>query len=123
MLAALVQVLGAGAASAATGHGELAGPQIRAAIIGKYVTDEHHWGHQYFADGHVERLENGRQRSARWSVKNNRLCLLQPEISKDEPICYRVVRDGNALQYMDDAGFVVFRGLVKPMPRRDVNRP
>ena len=49
----------------------LTGPQIRAAISGKYVTDEHHWGHKYFADGRVERSENGRQRSARWSVKGS----------------------------------------------------
>ncbi|HCF3586540.1 TPA: hypothetical protein ONA53_003147 [Pseudomonas aeruginosa] len=97
---------------------ELTGAQIRAAISGKYVTDEHHWGHKYFPDGRVERLENERLKSARWSVKGGELCLLQPEISKTEPICYRVTRTGNELQYMDDAGFVVFRGLVKPMPKR-----
>ncbi len=98
---------------------ELTGAQIRAAISGKYVTDEHHWGHKYFADGRVERSENGRQRSAHWSVKGDQLCLLQPEISKTEPICYRVTRAGNELQYMDDAGYVVFRGVVKPMPKRE----
>lgn len=91
----------------------LTGPQIRAAISGKYVTDERHWGHKYFADGRVERSENGRQRTARWSVKGNRLCLLQPEISKDEPICYSVSRDGQELQYKDDAQFVVFRGVIR----------
>jgi len=96
----------------------LTGPQIRAAISGRYVTDEHHWGHRYFADGHVERSENGRQRSAHWSVKGDQLCLLQPEVSKTEPICYRVTHTENELQYMDDAGFVVFRGVVKPMPKR-----
>jgi hypothetical protein len=78
----------------------LTGPQIRATISGKYVTDE-------------------RQRSARWSVKGNQLCLLQPEISKDEPICYQVLRDGQELQYKDDAQFVVYRGLVRPMPKRE----
>lgn len=96
----------------------LTGPQISAAISGRYVTDEYHWGHRYFADGRVERSENGRQRTARWSVKGNRLCLLQPEVSKDEPICYSVTRDGQELQYKDDAQFVVFRGLAKPMPKR-----
>ncbi len=92
----------------------LTGLQINAAISGKYVTDEHHWGHKYFADGRVERSENGRQRTARWSVKGNRLCLLQPEVSKDEPICYSVLRDGQELQYRDDAQFVVFRGVIRP---------
>ena len=97
----------------------LTGPQISAAISGKYVTDEHHWGHKYFADGRVERSENGRQRTARWSVKGNRLCLLQPEVSKDEPICYSVLRDGQELQYKDDAQYVVFRGVIRPMPKRE----
>nr|WP_314708019.1 hypothetical protein [uncultured Comamonas sp.] len=106
------------AASAAVGHGELTGSQIHAAIVGKYVTDEHHWGHKYFPDGRVERLENERLKSARWSIKNDRLCLLQPEISKNEPICYRVARDGQELQYLDDSNYVVFRGLVRPMPKR-----
>ncbi len=97
----------------------LTGPQISAASSGKYVTDEHHWGHRYFADGRVERSENGRQRTARWSVKGNRLCLLQPEVSKDEPICYSVLRDGQELQYKDDAQYVVFRGVIRPMPKRE----
>lgn len=97
----------------------LTGPQIRATISGKYVTDERHWGHKYFADGRVERSENGRQRTGRWSVKGNQLCLLRPEISKDEPICYRVMRDGQELQYKDDAQSVVFQGLVRPMPNRE----
>ena len=70
-------------------------------------------------NGRVERSENGRQRSARWSVKGNQLCLLLPEISKDEPICYSVLRDGQELQYKDDAQFVVYWGLVRPMPKRE----
>ncbi len=96
----------------------LTGPQISAAISGKFVTDEYHWGHKYFADGRVERSENGRQRTARWSVKGNRLCLLQPEVSKDEPTCYSVTRDEQELQYRDDAQFVVFRGVIRPSPKR-----
>lgn len=96
----------------------LTGPQIRFAISGKYVTDEHHWGHRYFVDGRVERSENGRQRFARWFVKGDRLCLLRPEISKDESICYTVVRDGRELKYKDDGQAVVFQGVVRPMPKR-----
>lgn len=97
----------------------LTGPQIRATISGKYVTDERHWGHKYSADGRVERSENGRQRSARWFVKGNRLCLLRPEISQDEPVCYKVLRDRQELQYVDDAEFVVFRGVIRRMPKRE----
>lgn len=66
----------------------LTGPQIRAAITGKYVTDEHHWGHKYFADGHVDRSENGRRRAA----------------------------TSDQLQYRDDHS-VAYRGLIRPMPK------
>lgn len=95
---------------------ELTGPQIRAAISGKYVTDEHHWGHRYFADGRVERSEGRRKQIGRWSVKGNRLCLLRQEISRNEPLCYLVVRDGDELQYRDDHS-VAYRGLIRPMPK------
>lgn len=47
------------------------------------MTDERHWEHKYFPDGRVERLENERLKSGRWSIKNDRLCLLQLEISKE----------------------------------------
>lgn len=117
-IARLLSICGvAMAALAAIGKEvQLTGPQIRAAISGKYVTDEHHWGHKYFPDGRVERTENHRRRPARWSVKADRLCLLRPEVSKDQPICYRVIRDGNELQYRDDRS-VVYQGLIRPMPR------
>ena len=107
------------ALAAAAKEVPLTGPQIRAAISGKYLTDERHWGHKYFVDGRVERSENGRERTARWSIKGHRLCLLQLEISKDEPICYSVLRDGQELQYKDNAQFVVFRGVIRPSPKRE----
>lgn len=118
ILSALVPLSGWTGASGAPCLTELTGPQIRAAISDKYVTDEHHWGHKYFSDGRVERSENGRHRPARWSIKGDRLCLLQPEISKDELVCYRVVRIGDELQYRDDH-FVAYRGLLRPMPKKD----
>lgn len=100
----------------------LNGAQVRAAISGKYVTDEHHWGHRYHADGRLERAENGRRRSGRWSVQDNRLCLLRPEISKDQPVCYLVYRKGNELEYRDDR-YVVYRGLIRAMPPKEQTAP
>lgn len=43
VLATCVQAMSLAAASPSVGHGELTGSQIHAAIVGKYVTDEHHW--------------------------------------------------------------------------------
>lgn len=108
--------VGLASADAMTKEVQLTGPQIRAAISGKYVTDEHHWAHRYFADGRLDRLEGRRRLPGRWSVKGNRLCLLRTEISKDEPLCYFVLRDGDELQYRDDHS-VAYRGLIRPMPK------
>lgn len=92
---------------------ELDGAQIRAALSGKLVTDEYHWRHRYFADGRLERSENQRQKTGRWSVQNNRLCLLQPKT--DAKLCYRVFRRGDELEYRDDR-YVVYSGRVRPCP-------
>lgn len=100
----------------------LSGAQIRTAISGKYVTDEHHWGHRYHADGRVERSESGRRRAGRWSVQDNKLCLLLPEISKDQPVCYGVFRHGDELEYRDER-YVVYRGLIRAMPPPDPAAP
>lgn len=107
----------AAACVAAPQEAPLTTAQIRSAVSGKMVTDERHWSHRYFADGRLERSENGRQRSGRWSVQDNRLCLLLPEISKDSPVCYRVFRQDSELQYRDER-YVVYRGFVRPMPKR-----
>jgi len=115
-------LLSQSAMAAANASLELTGAQIHAAISGRYVTDGQHWGHQYFADGRVKRSENGRERSARWMIHGNRLCLLRSEISQDQPICYRVLRDRQQLQYEDDGGSVVFRGAVRPMPPAERRR-
>lgn len=95
----------------------LSGTQIRAAINGRYVTDERHWGHLYLADGCLQRSENGRHRDGHWSVQGARLCLLLPEVSKDTPLCMWVVRDGDELQYRDEHT-TAYRGVVRPPPAK-----
>ncbi|SEA84900.1 hypothetical protein SAMN05421875_13613 [Acidovorax soli] len=86
--------------------------QIRSTVGGRQVTDGLHWSHDYFLDGRLDRSENGRTRAGRWSAQNNQLCLLLPEISKESPVCFDVVRVGGELQYRD-AGSVVYAGTVK----------
>lgn len=86
--------------------------QIRSTVGGRQVTDGLHWSHDYFLDGRLDRSENGRTRAGRWSAQNNQLCLLLPEISKESPICFDVVRVVGELQYRD-AGSVVYAGTVK----------
>lgn len=104
-------------AFAAPPETKLTTAQIRATVGGHHVTDGRHWGHDYFLDGRLERSENGRTRSGRWSAQNNQLCLLLPEVSKVSPICFDVVRAGDELQYRD-AGSVVYAGTVRKSPSR-----
>ncbi len=99
-------------ACAAPPENKLTTAQIRTTLGGHHVTDGRHWGHAYFLDGRLERSENGRTRSGRWSAQNNQLCLLLPEVSKVSPVCFDVVRVGEELQYRD-AGSVVYAGTVR----------
>lgn len=100
-------------AGAVAGERKLSGPQIRSAVAGKTVSDGRHWSHQYFADGRLERSENGRNRAGRWEVRGDRLCLLLPEVSKEEPICFDVVLASGELQYRDERS-VVYQGVARP---------
>jgi len=100
------------ALSAPTAETKLTSAQIRATIGGHHVSDGRHWSHDYFADGRLERQENGRTRVGHWNIQNNQLCLLLPEISKESPVCFDVVRVGKELQYRD-AGQVVYQGSVR----------
>lgn len=91
--------------------------QIRSTLYGHCVTDGLHWTHEYFQDGRLERSDNARIRTGRWSAQNNQLCLLLPEVSRDSPVCFDVVRVGDQLQY-SDAGSVVYVGTVKKSTSR-----
>ena len=92
---------------------ELKAAQITAAVSGKHVTDDHHWGHHYLLDGRVMLQESGRDRLGKWSVQHDQLCLLKPQISKTEAICYTVQRQAGQLQYVDDMKRVVYQGFVR----------
>ena len=104
-------------ACAAPPETKLTTAQIHATLGGHQVSDGRHWGHDYFLDGRLERSENGRTRSGRWTAQNNQLCLLLPEVSKESPVCFDVVRVGDELQYRD-AGRVVYAGAVKKRTTR-----
>ena len=60
----------------------------------------------------MTRLENGRQKSGRWSVQHDQLCLLKPEVSTKEPVCYSVRHHANEVQYLAGTQ-VVYQGVVR----------
>lgn len=101
------------ASLAHSGERKLSGSEIRKAIAGKHVTDGRHWSHHYLPEGQLERSENGRVRTGRWSVSRDQLCLLLPEVSNREPICFDVVQIAGELQYRDERS-VVYQGIARP---------
>jgi len=105
-------VANAGEGASAPNFAELNGAQIRAAISGKYVTDDHHWAHRYLADGRLTRVENGRTKSGQWSVRGKQLCFIMTG-STAEPSCFAVHRRGSELQYLDESGYVVWQGFIR----------
>jgi hypothetical protein len=98
--------------SAGVSFKELKAAQITAAVSGRYITDDRHWGHHYLADGRVMFQESGRDRLGSWSVQHDQLCLIKPQVSKTEPVCYTVQRQADQLQYLDDMKRVVYQGFV-----------
>ena len=101
---------------AASPETKLTTAQIRSTVVGTMFRRAP-LGHDYFLDGRLERSENGRTRSGRWTAQNNQLSLLLPEVSKESPVCFDVVRVGDELQYRD-AGRVVYAGAVKKRTTR-----
>lgn len=107
LLAAMVAVQGK-----TLSYEPLNGIQIRATLQGKVVGDNRHWAHHYLQNGRLIRLENGLQKPGRWSVQHNQLCLLKPEISNTEPICYDVYKRAGELQYRSEKQ-VVYEGAIE----------
>lgn len=99
-------------ACAAPPETKLTTAQIRATLGGHHITDGRQWGHDYFLDGRLERSENGRTRSGRWSAQNIQLFLLLPEASDVSPVCFDMVRVVEELQYRG-AGSVVYAGMIR----------
>lgn len=91
---------------------QLNGAQIRSVLRGNFVGDGRHWEHHYRADARLTRHESGREKTGRWSVQGDRLCILKPEISTSEPACFHVHRKANELQYVDGPR-AVYEGFVR----------
>jgi hypothetical protein len=69
---------------------ELSGAQIRAAFVGKIVTDGFHWADYLLPDGSVKSIELERSRFGHWRISGNELCLSVPAGAAFE--CRTVVR-------------------------------
>ena len=69
----------------------LSGPQIRAKIAGMALTDEVHWRDVYERSGAVKSHSMGVQRTGKWRVEKDQLCV---ELEKEPADCYDVWLSG-----------------------------
>jgi hypothetical protein len=70
---------------------QLSGAQIRAKIAGMVLTDEVHWRDVYEPSGVVKSHSMGVQKTGKWSIEENELCV---EIGKEPPDCHEVWLSG-----------------------------
>ena len=71
---------------------ELSGAEIRAAFVGKIITDGIHWSAYLLPDGSFKSVEMGRSRRGHWKVSGKELCLSTPAGSAFDR--WTVVRSG-----------------------------
>ncbi|SRR5258708_7018024 len=54
--------------------------EIRARVIGKDMTDNTHWANYFRPDGVLLSEEGGRKWSGTWKIRNNKLCMSNPNL-------------------------------------------
>lgn len=54
--------------------------EIRARVVGKDITDSTHWVSYLRPDGVLLSSETGRKWTGTWKIKNNKLCMSNPNL-------------------------------------------
>jgi hypothetical protein len=70
--------------------------EIRARIVGKDITDSSHWVSYFRPDGVLLSDEMGRKWTGSWKIKNNRLCMSNPNL--ETPDCNEVWMSGTNIR-------------------------
>jgi hypothetical protein len=74
----------------------LTGAQIRDHFVGMELGDDVHWQDTFRRDGTLLSLSMGKERSGKWRVENNQLCI---DLGKDSGGCYDVWLAGSNVEY------------------------
>jgi hypothetical protein len=74
----------------------LTGKEIQARFAGMELTDDVHWRDLYERDGTLRSQSMGKQRTGKWSVKSDELCL---DLGADSGGCYQVWLAGNNVEF------------------------
>lgn len=96
ILAVVAVAIGFSADAGAEEFLKLTGPQIRAKLVGKQLTDESHWGEVYRPNGQLVSDEMGNTRVGSWRIAKNQLCKTYPDDGGSA--CFDVWLSGRAVQ-------------------------
>ncbi|ACL57216.1 hypothetical protein [Methylobacterium nodulans] len=97
-------------APAAETFRQLTGPQIRARLTGKEVTDEVHWAYRFEPGGRLQTVSMGRARTGIWRLQGDALCL------NADP-CLQVWMAGTHVEFRRD-GALPEEGVLQAPARR-----
>jgi hypothetical protein len=93
VLAGIGSLIALGAAPvAAEGFRKLSGPQIRAKLSGKEVTDQVHYREVYERDGTFRSYLMGSKKRGKWTIQGDDLCVDLPE---PDGGCFEVTASGD----------------------------
>jgi len=107
-------------AAAVTAHGHaaekfrrLTGAQIQSRFAGMELSDDVHWRDLYGRDGTLTSQSMGKQRTGKWHVENNQLCL---DLGADSGGCYEVWLAGSNVEFRREGldGSILEGKLGKP---------
>lgn len=88
--------IGFGTDASAEEFQKLTGPQIRAKLVGRQLTDESHWGEIYRPNGRLVSDEMGNTRVGSWRVVKDQLCKTYPDDGGSA--CFDVWISGHTVQ-------------------------
>jgi hypothetical protein len=75
---------------------KLTGAQIQAKFAGMEMSDDVHWRDRYERNGTIASQSMGRNRSGKWRVEKNELCV---DLGTDRGGCYEVWLAGNKVEF------------------------
>lgn len=103
--------LSAGTTTAGERFRRLTGPEIRARLVGKEVTDEVHWAYRFEPGGRLHIVSLGRAHTAKWRLDKDGLCL------EADP-CVQVWMAGNRVEFRRGDGTLPDEGVLHAPARR-----
>jgi hypothetical protein len=96
IVAAMLAVAVTAYGHAAEKFRRLTGAQIQSRFAGMELSDDVHWRDLYGRDGTLTSQSMGKQRTGKWRVENNQLCL---DLGADSGGCYEVWLAGNNVEF------------------------